>query len=116
MKGMVKMRKNRTIVLIMVLAIMLTTMITTVYAASYSVYAEKWYIMDGWVGVGCEGWTNLISTIDGTPIYHYSNARAWLGEDYWDSGREWGTGKVYASTGDVGQGAISAISIYYGTN
>jgi hypothetical protein len=107
--------KPKITVSIIVVALMLTTMIAFVSAASYRVYADKWYVMSNGIGVGCEGWTNLTSKNDGTPIYHYSNARAWSGSQYWDSGRKWGTGKVYASTGNVGVGAISSISIYYGT-
>lgn len=137
------MKKNKTIVSIIVVAMVMATMLISVSAAAndqkidytkhssvaeldpnsispsgiladYNVYADKWYVMSGYVGVGCEGWTNLTSKSDGTYIYHYSNARAWQDELYWDSGRVWGYGQVYASTGDVGQGAIYAISIYYG--
>ena len=82
---------------------------------SYNVYADKWYVMSNGIGVGCEGWTNLTSKTDGTYIYHYTTARAWIGSQYWDSSRQWGAGQISASTGNVGQGAISAISIYYGT-
>jgi hypothetical protein len=139
-----KMRKIKIIALIIGVAIMVTTMAVPIAAADntqkidytkhssvaeldlnsystfglltdYNVYADKWFIMSNGIGVGCEGWTNLTSKSDGSYIYHYSNARAWLGDLYWDSGRQWGSGQVYASTGNVGQGAISTISIYYGT-
>lgn len=139
----VKMRKTKIITLIIGVIMIITAMVAPVSAAantqkidytkhssvaeldpnsvstlgllaSYNVYANKWYIMSNGIGVGCEGWTNLTDS-NGVYIYHYSNARAWKGALYWDSGRQWGSGQVYASTGNVGQGAISDISIYYGT-
>jgi hypothetical protein len=71
--------------------------------------------MSNGVGVGAAGWTNLVSKSDGSYIYHYTTARAWIGQQCWDSARTWGNGKVTASTGNVHQGAISNIDVYYGT-
>lgn len=81
----------------------------------FNVYADKWYVMSYGVGVGAAGWTNLVSKSDGSYIYHYTTARAWIGQQCWDSARTWGNGKVTASTGNVHQGAISNIDVYYGT-
>ncbi|MDO5546958.1 MAG: hypothetical protein Q4F79_00550 [Eubacteriales bacterium] len=84
---------------------------------NYDVKSKCWYILNkAKVGVGVKGWTNLILKSDGTYLKHYTRVRAWIGKNHWDSEREWGKGKIYASTGNVGQGAISAKSIYYGIN
>lgn len=80
----------------------------------YNVYSDKFYIMRNNIGVGCEGWTNLTYKSDGSYVYHYTEACAWVSGDPYYSEKEWGRGKIWASTGDIGHGAISAISIYYG--
>ncbi len=83
----------------------------------YNVYADKWWIMDGYVGVGAEGYTNIVEKKDGSYRYHYSNVVVYADskeEFAYESGREWGEGKVYASTGNVGHGAMHHHRIFYG--
>lgn len=69
---------------------------------------------DSGVGVGCRGWTDIDEKETGADMWHYTTARAWCNEQHWDSERGSGYGRVSASTGDVGHGAMADISIYYG--
>lgn len=102
---------------LLVIVLTFTTIAIPANAAteSYHVYADKWYIMSNGIGVGGEGWTRLVGKTSGDDLRHYTNVRVYFGSLNYDSGRIYGTGKVYASTGNLKKGAVSSISIYYGT-
>ncbi|QSX05742.1 hypothetical protein JYG23_13920 [Sedimentibacter sp. zth1] len=83
----------------------------------YNVYSGGSWVMDGLVGVGAKGWTNIVEKSDGTYRYHYTNVAVYADHDentVYTSGREWGSGKVEASTGDLGEGAMHHYRIFYG--
>lgn len=80
----------------------------------YNAYCHKEWIMDNGIGVGAMGWTDIDEKSDGSDRYHYSNIRVYLNDLYWESGRSWGYGRVSVSTGNVKQGALKSMKIFYG--
>lgn len=84
----------------------------------YKVYSGgEWIVNKQNVGVGAKGWTNIVNTSDGSYRYHYTRAVVYEDSEetrLHQSSREWGEGKVYASTGDVGKGAMHHYRIFYG--
>lgn len=84
--------------------------------ASYNVYSDAWWLFNSaGVPTGARGWTRLISKTTGDDIYHYSNIWVWYGENHWESGRKWGTGKVYASVYSDRDHAMTTWELFYGT-
>lgn len=81
----------------------------------YVVSSHAEWIMDGQVGVGAKGWTDIREKRDlDIKRYHYSNIQVYRGTNTWESGRKWGYGKVSVTTGDVGEGALSSYKLFYG--
>ena len=81
----------------------------------YVVSSDAEWIMDGLVGVGAKGWTDIREKSDlDIKRYHYSNIQVYRGTSTWESGRKWGYGKVSVTTGNVGVGALSDYRLFYG--
>ncbi len=64
---------------------------------------------------------SILLTIDSLTFCFAENSSerlssSWLDSKYWESGRQWGKGRVSVSTGDLGQGAIKSYNLYYGVN
>ncbi len=84
----------------------------------YNVYSDgEWIFNSNNIGVGAKGWTNITEKSDGSYRYHYTNVACYYDsaeQDVYTSGRVWGSGKVSASTGDCGRGAMHHYRIFYG--
>ncbi|CFX82288.1 Uncharacterized [Syntrophomonas zehnderi OL-4] len=84
--------------------------------ATYNVYADKgdtqrqsglWY---AW------GWTRLVDKISGDDIRHYTKVTYYMndGEVGVESGKAWGTGKVWNNTEDTYKHSV--VRVWYGVN
>lgn len=84
----------------------------------YHIYMDKGWILNSRnVGVGAWGTSNVVHKYNGTLRRHYTNLLIYADAEEkfeYEAGREWGTGVVRVSTGDLGKGAMHHFYVFYG--